>query len=144
MGTGIAPSDTVYIAVSRDCTYGSKTYAGSGQIAFEIQMSSCAKRRRGVHVVHASQPFDEALRYARANDFNYMVYPTLLRWKERATEWSGFPGRVEVNSELVAPASGETAEAAIISSTTGLGTFRGDDPQDLLPKPVDDFVSGLF
>jgi hypothetical protein len=73
-----------------------------------------------------------------------LVYPTILHWEDRATEWSGIPDRVEIKIEIIGATTGKGLDSAIIKGKSGLATFGGDHPQDLLPKPVEDYVSGLF
>jgi hypothetical protein len=140
----LTSSDSVYVAVSRDGVYGSKTYQGSGLTTSQILLSSLAKRIRRVETGRSPQSFDEALKIARDSGYRYLVYPTILQWEDRATEWSAIPDRVEVKIEIVDATTGKTLDSAVIKGKSGLATFGGDHPQDLLPKPVEDYVSRLF
>jgi hypothetical protein len=137
-------NDSVYIGVSRDGVYGSKTYPGSGLTTSQILLSSFAKRIRQVETGRSPQSFEEALKIARGNGYKYLVYPTILHWEDRATEWSGIPDKVEVKIEIVEVATGKTLDSVVIKGKSGLATFGGDHPQDLLPKPVEEYVSNLF
>lgn len=80
----------------------------------------------------------------RKSEFKYLVYPTILHWEDRATEWSALPDRVEVKIDLIETATGKLLDSVVIRGKSGLATLGGDHPQDLLPKPVDEFVSTLF
>jgi Domain of unknown function (DUF4823) len=80
----------------------------------------------------------------RKSEFKYLVYPTILHWEDRATEWSALPDRVEVKIDLIETATGKLLDSVVIRGKSGVATLGGDHPQDLLPKPVDEFVSTLF
>jgi hypothetical protein len=41
-------------------------------------------------------------------------------------------------------ASGQPVSSATIDGTSGLATFGGDHPQDLLPEPIKKYVDQLF
>lgn len=81
---------------------------------------------------------------ARKSKSKYLVYPTILHWEDRATEWSSIPDKVEVKIELIDTTSGETATAVVIKGKSGIATLGGDHPQDLLPKPIQEFVASLY
>ena len=76
--------------------------------------------------------------------FKYLVYPTILHWEDRATEWSGRSDKVEIKVVVVDVLTGNTITGSIIKGSSGLATFGGDHPQDLLPGPVNQFVSTLY
>jgi hypothetical protein len=69
---------------------------------------------------------------------------TILHWEDRATEWSGIPDKVEIRIDVIESARGDTIDSAIVKRKSGLATFGGDHPQDLLPKPVEDYVASLY
>jgi hypothetical protein len=45
------------------------------------------------------------------SEFKYLVYPTILHWEDRTTEWSALPDRVEVKIDL-----NETATVKLLDS----------------------------
>ena len=90
------------------------------------------------------QSFDDALKFTRDNGYKYLVYPTILHWEDRATEWSAIPDRVEVKIDIIESTTAKLLDSVVIKGKSGLATFGGDHPQDLLPKPVGEFVSTLF
>ena len=143
-GGKISPGDTIYIAVSRDGVYGAKTYFGSGQMTSQILQSAFLKRVRNVQTAGGAQTFDDSLQAARKANAKYLVFPTILQWEDRATEWSAIPDKVEVKVEVVATSNGQVLESVLIQGKSGIATFGGDHPQDLLPKPITAFVFGLF
>jgi len=97
-----------------------------------------------VEIANTHQPHEDALRFARGKNFIYLVYPTILHWEDRATEWSGKSDRVEVKIQVVDVKAGLPVETVLIKGRSGLGTLGGDHPQDLLPEPIEGFVSSLY
>lgn len=140
----LAPADSVFVAVPEDGAYGGDVYRGSGQNAAQIIYAAFAKRTRSARVGRAPQSFEEALASTRQAGHKYLVYPTILHWEDRATEWSAIPDTVEVKIEVIDAASGEAIASGVAKGKSGLATFGGDHPQDLLPKPVEEFVSSLY
>lgn len=136
--------ETVYIATSQDGVYESKAYTGSGVNTTQILKASFAKHAKRVQSSRSHETYDVALKYAQDNKFDILVYPTILHWEDRATEWSGIPDKVEVKIEVVDLSSGQIIEEAVVSGKSGWATLGGDHPQDLLPKPTEDFVSSLY
>lgn len=140
----LEPTSTIYIAVPEDGVYGAKTYRGSGQNTAQIIHSAFAKRSRSTKVGRNPQSFDEARAAALSNNWEYLVYSIILHWEDRATEWSGISDKVEVKIEVVEAATDRTVASAVIKGSSGLATFGGDHPQDLLPEPIEEFVSSLY
>jgi len=137
-------TDSVYVAIPKDGVYGSTIYQGSGTTAAQELVGALAKRLRRVEPGREYQPFDEALKTARDKGYTHLVYPIILHWEDRATEWSGISDRVEIKVELINAGTGETLDSAIIKGKSKWATFGGDHPQDLLPKPIEDFIASLF
>ena len=127
-----------------DGAYGADTYRGSGQNTAQIIYSAFAKRTRTAKVGRSVQSFEEALASTRQGGQKYLVYPTILHWEDRATEWSGIPDKVEVKIEIVESTSGEAIASGVAKGKSGLATFGGDHPQDLLPDPIEEFVSSMY
>lgn len=140
----LSPADTVFIAVPEDGVYGDDTYRDSGHNTAQIIYSAFAKHTHSAKVGRTIQSFEEALSSTRQNAQRYLVYPTILHWEDRATEWSSIPDKVEVKIEIVNSTSGETIASGIIKGKSGLATFGGDHPQDLLPEPAEEFVSSMY
>ena len=138
------PSKSIYISIPRDGRYGHINYQGSGVNASQIILMAFSKFSNTTETGHQYQSFNDALTYARNNGYSYLVFPTILEWEDRATEWSGIPDKASINIAIVNTESGKTIDSAIIKGKSGLATFGGDHPQDLLPKPVEEYVSSLF
>lgn len=137
-------SDSFFISVPQNGIYGEKIYQSSGVMTTQILMSSFAKRVREVKTGRSYQSFEDSLLAAKEANSKYLIYPTILEWEDRATEWSGIPDRVSIKVEIINVANGQTVESAIVKGKSGLATLGGDHPQDLLPKPIDEFVGTFF
>ena len=137
-------SATAYVSVPRDGQYETKTYRGSGLSVTTIIRSSLL-----MHLVQVDQGFEvesftQAIKSAKSNSVDYLFFPTILHWEDRATEWSGIPDRAQVKVVIVDIKTSEVISSAIIDGKSGVATLGGDHPQDLLPKPVAQFIDGLF
>ena len=139
-GLRLKPTSTVYIAVPVDGVYGANTYRGSGQNTAQIIHSAFAKRSRSTKVGRSAQSYEEAKGAALSENWEYLVYPTILHWEDRATEWSAIPDKVEVKIEVVEIATGHSVVSAVVKGSSGIATLGGDHQQDLLPEPVEEFV----
>ncbi len=137
-------SMSVYISISRDGKYGQINYQGSGINASQIILMAFSKHINVVETGHQYQSFENALEYAMKNKFNYLVYPTILEWEDRATEWSAIPDKASIKIAIINVETGKTMDSAIIKGKSGLATFGGDHPQDLLPTPVGEYIDALF
>ncbi len=140
----LTPKDSFYIAVSKDVVYGEDKNEGSGLTLSQILQSSILKRARRVEIGAEHKSFDDALLYARSKSFNYLIYPTILHWEDHATEWNGVADKVEVKVEVVESTTDRIIDTAIIRGRSGIATFGGDKPQDLLLIPAEEFISSLF
>ncbi|MCB5185022.1 DUF4823 domain-containing protein [Methylobacillus gramineus] len=140
----LSANESIYIAVPSDGMYEAKTYTGSGANTTQVIKTAFAHHLRRVQSGRIHQDFDVALQHAKTNNFTTLVYPTILHWEDRATEWSGIPDRLEVKIEVVNTADGSVIEEGLIKGKSGWATLGGDHPQDLLAKPVEEFVSSLF
>lgn len=88
--------------------------------------------------------FEDAVSQAQLTDQDILIFPTILHWEDRATEWSMIPDKVEVKVDVINVRTGDVISSGIIKGSSGLVTLGGDHPQDLLPGPVAEFVSELF
>lgn len=140
----LSASGFAYIAVPRDGRYGATTYGGSGQTTAQIVASAFAKHIDRFEVSLRMEQPEVAMAKAKELGATYLVIPVIVHWEDRATEWSAISDKVEVRITVQDVASGRTLAGAVVSGKSGLATFGGDHPQDLLPKPMDSYISSLF
>jgi len=137
-------SGSVYVAVPTDGAYGSINYHGSGINTAQIIQSAFFRKVQHVEVAQKHEKISKAMEYAKNKNFEYLVVPTILHWEDRATEWSAIPDQVEVKIEIIELSSGRTIVSGIAKGKSGIATLGGDHPQDLLPKPIEEFVTSLY
>lgn len=137
-------SSPAYISIPKDGRYGEIIYTGSGATVSQVILLAFSKHLTQVETGHQYQSYKEALNYAKENKFEYLIFPSVLAWEDRATEWSGIPDKAAIKISIIKTATSKTLDSAIIKGKSGLGTFGGDHPQDLLTKPVSDYVNQLF
>jgi Domain of unknown function (DUF4823) len=137
-------SKIVYISVPKDGRYGQTVYSGSGPNTTQIVHMAFSQYVKRVESGHEYQTFEEALNAARKHGAAYLVVPTILEWEDRATEWSGIPDKVSIRISIADTGNSETIDSVVIKGKSGLATFGGDHPQDLLPQPVGEYVMSLF
>ncbi|MCH1920902.1 DUF4823 domain-containing protein [Shewanella sp. A3A] len=140
----IPENSTAYIALPRDGSYGSTNYTGSGSSVANIIRAALLKHLVDVEVARDYQSYQQALDTSSMRKVDLMVYPSILHWEDRATEWSAIPDRVSVKIVIVSMASGKVISSVTIDGKSGVATFGGDHPQDLLPEPVATYVDSLF
>lgn len=141
---GLPDRSSFYVAQPADGMYGAKPYPGSGKLTSAIIRQ--ALQNNAQHAVAASrvERREQALAAARQGGHGYLVFPTILHWEDRATEWNFMRDKVQVKVELVEVISGHTASSAIIAGKSGIATLGGDHPQDLLPEPIEQYLQGLL
>ncbi len=81
---------------------------------------------------------------ARKVGAKYLAVPTILEWEDRATEWSGIPDKASIKLSIIDLETNSTLDSVIIKGKSGIATFGGDHPQDLLPKPTYEYVASLY
>ncbi|MFV0486319.1 MAG: DUF4823 domain-containing protein [Vibrio fluvialis] len=140
----LMPDTAVYISLSKDGEYGEHYYSGSGQMVSQIIQGELVTRLNNVVIAQKPESYASALQFASERKFDYLVYPTILHWEDRSTEWSAKPDKVKVKISVIDVKQKSTIKAGIIDGKSGLATFGGDKPQDLLPEPTKEFFSDLL
>lgn len=137
-------SSTAYVAVPKDGRYGSTIYNGSGLTVSTMIRSSLLTHLLQVDEGDEVESFNQATTSAKSNAADYLFFLTILHWEDRATEWSGKADKAQIKIVVFDLRTSEVVSSATIDGKSGLATFGGDHPQDLLPGPVTKYVNGLF
>jgi hypothetical protein len=119
-------NESVYVAVPQDGRYGDRVYTGSGQMVTRTVQRSFMPSVKHVEVGSEYENLETALASARNTSASYLVYPTILHWEDRATEWSGRRDKVEVAVTVYNVSSGEKISYATINGRSRLISFGGD------------------
>lgn len=140
----LKPHASVYVAVPPDGRFGTKLYAGSGQIAARMIADAFSRRVNRVERAADIKAPEAALTEARARGADYVISPTILRWEDRATRWSGMPDVVEIRLVAVETASGNAADSAVIRGRGDRENPIGARPEDLLPTALQGYLDRLL
>lgn len=134
----------IYVAIPVDATFKKTVAQGSGKLTAQAIMVALNRYTKSVYLGKFPESATEALESARRYNAEYLVYPNLLKWEDRATEWSGRRDRLEVKIDLIDLADSRVAFSREISATGKWMTDGGDTPNDLLEQPVEEYVNALF
>lgn len=137
-------SDSVLIGRSKNGEYGKHYYSGSGLMVSKALQSELFTKLNNVAIANQAADYNFVLEYAKSNEFDYLIFPTILHWEDRATEWSAKPDKVSVKITVVDVKTKVIIKSGIIEGISGLATFGGDHPQDLLSEPVSEFMASLL
>ncbi|GGK02611.1 DUF4823 domain-containing protein [Pseudomonas matsuisoli] len=135
---------TYYIALPDDGMYGAKPYPRSGQMTSAVIRSALQRNGQTAIVANRVEGLDQALNSARQGGYNYLVFPIILHWEDRATEWNFRRDKVEVKIDLIDVFSANVESSTLIEGKSGIATLGGDHPQDLLPEPINEYFQSLF
>lgn len=135
---------SIYIAVPKNGSYGNINYQGSGQTTAQIILLNLSKYSNNVEIAMDYQSYKDTLVYSSVNNFEYLIFTNILEWEDRATEWSGLSDRAAIKINVIEVKTGKTLDSVIIEGKSGLATFGGDHPQDLLYEPIKKYIDSQF
>lgn len=140
----ISSESTIYIGLTEDGKYGSTIYDKSGEMTQNAIKLALMRHIRNIMEGSKTESFNESLKSAKYNGFEYLIYPTILHWEDRATEWSGLSDKIEIQISVTDTKTEREMSAVRIKSNSSWWTFGGDHPQDLLEKPISKYIDSLF
>ena len=109
----IDPSDRIYVTRPADGAYRGKVYAGSGDELLRTLVAALVTHTSAANLLTADSAevnVAASLERARGAGAAYLLQPAIVRWEERATQWSASPitYACESRSTTSAPASRST------------------------------------
>jgi hypothetical protein len=134
----------VYVAIPFDATFKKNVAQGSGKQTAQALFAAFNRYTKSVYLGKFPESVSEALDSARRMNAEYLVYPNLTKWEDRATEWSGRRDRMEVKIDLIDLNDSKVMFSREISATGKWMTDGGDTPNDLLEQPAEEYVNALF
>jgi hypothetical protein len=134
----------IYIAIPFDSSFKEKVAQGSGKATGQVFFAAFSRYIRSTYISRAPESLNEALDSARRMNAEYLVYPEIRKWEDRATEWTGRRDRLELKVDLIDLSTSRVAFSREISVTGKWMTDGGDSPNDLLTEPAEQFVNALF
>ena len=136
---------TVYVTTPRDGRDDSlRVYESSG--AWTRSAVANALNDRGVQVIPGESVAkqSEAIAAASSAGADFLVYPQIVHWSDRATEWSGIPDRITLEMSIYEVATGTMLTRQEIKASSRWATFGGDHPQELLPELARRWVEAVM
>lgn len=142
--TKLSSQSVVYVAVPADARYKKDLVYNSGQAAAELIRNAFSTHVKRAYAARQAETLDEAITSAQKFRCTYLVFPTLLRWEDHATEFTGIRDKVEVRIEVYDPLTRQLLHAAVLKGASRWMTDGGDTPKDLLREPVAKYAASLF
>ncbi|ASV55276.1 hypothetical protein LJPFL01_1913 [Lelliottia jeotgali] len=139
----LARNKPVSIATPVDGIYETTTYRGSGSTTAQTTKAAFERYSNEVLAVPECSGLECLKDKGKLNE-GYYVVPQILHWEDRATEWSGIPDKMEVKITVYDAKTSSVISSTILSGKSKWATFGGDHPQDLLPEPINNYVSSLY
>lgn len=138
------PAAPLYVAVPEDGAYGETVYQGSGQLVTQAVASAFSARAGTVAVADQHVDRQTAMEQAAATGARYLVWPTIVHWEARATEWSGRPSRMALRVTIIDVESSRQVDSTAIEGRSRRMTFTSTSPEALLKEPLQQYVDGLY
>lgn len=134
----------VYIAVPFDASFKEEVSQGSGKSTAQAFFAAFSRHIRSTYISPVPESLTEALDSARQRNAEYLLYPNIVRWEDRATEWSGRRDRLELKVDFIDLSTSRVVFSREITATGKWMTDGGDTPNDLLTQPAQQYVNALF
>ena len=132
------------MAIPFDASFKEAVAQDSGKLTAQAFQAALLRYTRSVYISKFPESESEALESARRANLEFVVYPSVQRWEDRATEWSGRRDRLALKVDLIDLSEGKVVFSREIESTGKWMTDGGDTPRDLLNEPAEQYVNALF
>ena len=134
----------IYVAIPFDATFKKEVVQGSGKQTAQAFQVAFLRYTRSVYMSKFPESVGEALEIARNGHMEYVLYPTIVRWEDRATEYTGLRDQLAVKAELIDLKTSKVVFSREIEATGKWMTDGGESPKDLLEQPAEQFANALF
>ncbi len=134
----------LYVAVPYDASFKNQVALNSGKHTAEALYVALTRYTRGVYMGKFPESATDAVESARRYNVDYLVYPHIIKWEDRSTEYTGIRDRLELKIDLIDMKDGHLAFSRDIAATGKWMTEGGDKPDDLLQQPAEEYVNSLF
>ncbi|HTG45964.1 MAG TPA: DUF4823 domain-containing protein [Verrucomicrobiae bacterium] len=133
-----------YVAIPFDAMFKKTVAQGSGKQTAQALFVAFNRYTKSVYLGKFPESTTEALDSARKFNAEYLVYPNIVKWEDRATEWSGRRDRLSLKVDLIDLSTSTIVFSREIEATGKWMTDGGDSPNDLLEQPCEEYVNALF
>jgi len=140
----LSTTDRYYISRPDDGSFGTTNYSNSGEMTRDALFNELTllgvKAIKGIN----TQEKQDSLLAAKQQHCSMLIYPTILHWEDRATEWSGLRDRAKIQLEIIDTETGSIVDNTILDLVGTWWTFGGLHPQDMVNESVEDYFQQLF
>ncbi|MFA6046743.1 MAG: DUF4823 domain-containing protein [Phycisphaerales bacterium] len=140
----LSRSGAVYVLQPTNGSYEGAEYRTSGSATAEAISFAFTPYASRVERSKEAESFSSAMAHCRGGSLMYLVEPTILHWEDRNTEWSGRSDKMTLQIVVYDVASQQSIDTTTIEGKSKWATFGGDHPQDLLPKPLKEYVAQMY
>lgn len=141
---GLGATNRIYIGRPFDASFKEKIAHNSGAQIAEALLVAFYRNTKFAGMSRRPQTMVDAMKSAEEWRADYLVYPTIVKWEDRATEFSGVRDKLEFRLDLYKVATGEVLLSHLVDAKSRWMTDGGDTPVDLLQAPIDQWVQSLF
>jgi hypothetical protein len=144
---GVAPlrsNSRVYVAMPEDALDKNNPVPQSGRRTALALQDAFKRHTRNVLTGKLPETVAEAIDHARDVQYEFVAFPTILKWQDRPTEWTGVRDKLQLKVDLISVETSQVLRSTMINGKGRWMTDGDDQPQDMLPDPVDKFVRSLF
>ena len=134
----------IYVAIPFDATFKKEVVQGSGKQTAQAFQVALMRYTRSVYISKFPESLGEALEIGRNGHMEYVLYPSIVKWEDRATEFTGRRDRLIVKADLIDLSTSQVVFSKEIEATGKWMTDGGESPKDLLVQPAEQYANALF
>lgn len=134
----------VYVAIPFDASFKKTVAQGSGKATAQTFYAAFSRYIKATFLGLGPESLDEALDSARRRSAEYLVYPNISQWEDRATEWTGRRDALTLKVDLIDLSTSKVVFSREIQARGKWMSDGGDTPTDLLAQPAEQYVNALF
>jgi hypothetical protein len=134
----------IYVAIPFDASFKNEVIQGSGKQTAQAFQAAFMRYTRSVYTSKFPESVNEALEIARNGQMEYVLYPTIIQWEDRATEFTGRRDRLKIKAELIDLSTSKIVFSREIEAVGKWMTDGGETPKDLLEPPAQQFANSVF
>ncbi len=138
------PKGRFYVAYALNTRNKNGPVLDSGRMVTEPLRAAFQKEVVAVLGGRLAETLDEAKANGAKVNAHYLVYPTIMRWEDRSTEYSGRRDKIEIRLELWNIPEDRLMDIRLIQGTSRWLTDGGDRPQDLIAEPFAKYATSFF
>jgi hypothetical protein len=136
----INQNEKIYIALSKNGIYKNQIYINSATAVSNNIYNILTSYTDKIEIAKVNETLEETITYAKQNNIKYIIYPTIMHWEDRATQWSGRLDRVSINILIYDVIQDKKLVYSNVNATTNINHIpRNDKPEELLLEAFSKF-----